>query len=182
MLNHFLDQEGLVTADELLHRAPEAIRTLPVYEGVLGLVAQVRQGFQGSVNGLSVSSSRMLGQVGVACAACQASDHSAAVCAVSVWHVLLGCCCRRCSWGLILLSLHAIVMQAMPYLHSGKWVHEIREVRMKGLLHGCCMSCIMMYLAAASCRASCVEYNAPARFVILPAASGLKLRWHMCSG
>jgi hypothetical protein len=42
VLNHFLDQEGLVTADELLHGAPEAIRTLPVYEGVLGLVAQVR--------------------------------------------------------------------------------------------------------------------------------------------
>ena len=43
VLNHFLDHNGLATADELLHRAPEAIRTLPVYEGVLALVAQVRQ-------------------------------------------------------------------------------------------------------------------------------------------
>ena len=43
VLNHFLDHSGLATADELLHRAPEAIRTLPVYEAVLALVAQVRQ-------------------------------------------------------------------------------------------------------------------------------------------
>jgi hypothetical protein len=46
ILNHFLDKEGLSAAEELVHRCPEAIRTLPIYEGVLGLVAQVLRGFR----------------------------------------------------------------------------------------------------------------------------------------
>ena len=41
ILNYFLEKEGLANAEQLVHRGPEAIRTLPVYEGVLGLVAQV---------------------------------------------------------------------------------------------------------------------------------------------
>jgi hypothetical protein len=57
ILNYFLEKEGLVNAERLVHRGPEAVRTLPVYEGVLGLLAQV----------LGFEMSQWQGSVGVPC-------------------------------------------------------------------------------------------------------------------
>lgn len=41
MLNEFLDMDGFVVAACLMRKAPSEIRTLLVYEGILGLAAQV---------------------------------------------------------------------------------------------------------------------------------------------